>query len=144
MGRFLQHLDAIIFRLREPVDVPISYYWQRCVPLLLDLYGRNGEKASFDMSRSGTDGGLYAVLRAVASKVAEQYAARDVSTRVLNYWNSLNVEEQLASATEYLNKYGHLLPAEVTEGSAARIRANFHRVLEEHPQILRRLRRVGR
>ena len=32
----------------------------------------------------------------------------------------------------------------MTEGYAVRIRANFVKVLEEHPRIVQRLRRVGR
>jgi hypothetical protein len=144
LGRFLQHLDAVLLHLRKPLDVPVAYYWQRCVPLLLDLFGRNGEKSAFEAARTGTDGGLYAVLKAVANKVADQYATNEISARVLNYWNGLGVDEQLAATTEYLSKYGRYLPSELTEGSAARIRANFHRVLEEHPRIIRRLRRVGR
>lgn len=144
LGRFRRHLDAALLHLREPVEVPIAYSWQRCVASLCNLYGRNGEKAAFEMARTGADGGLYAVLKAVAQNVADEYASRWISTQVLHLWNSLSVDEQFAAASEYLRKYGHLLPSELTEGSAARIRANFHRVLEEHPRTLRRLHRVGR
>ena len=45
---------------------------------------------------------------------------------------------------EYLKKYGHLLPSELTEGSAARVRANFPKVLAQHPKILQKTRRLGR
>jgi len=144
LGRFLQHLDTALLHVRKPVDVPVAYYWQRCVPTLLNLYGRNGEKAAFEMARTGADGGIYAVLKAVARSVADQLATREIAVLVLDYWNSLSVEEQFVATTEYLKKCGHLLPSELTEGSAARIRVNFHKVLEEHPRILRRLRRVGR
>jgi hypothetical protein len=144
LGQFRRHLDTVLLHLREPVDIPIDYSWQRCVPILFDLYGRNGEKASFEFVRTGAEGGLYAVLKAVARAVADQYAANEISGRVLHYWNNLSVDEQFAATDEYLTKYGHMLPSELTEGSAARIRANFHRVLEEHPRMLRRLHRAGR
>lgn len=144
LGRFRQHLDTVLLHLREPIDVPAAYHWQRCVPVLIDLFGRNGEKAAFEMARTGADGGLYAVLQAVARKVADQYATNEVSARVLDYWKSLDTEGKFAAMSEYLSKYGHLLPSELTEGSAARIRASFQRVLEEHPRVIRRLRRVGR
>ena len=48
------------------------------------------------------------------------------------------------ASTEYLDKYGHLLPSEMTESSAARIRGGFFTVLENHPKLVQRLRRVGR
>jgi len=68
----------------------------------------------------------------------------DRCEKILGDVMALSVEEQLAASTEYLQKYGHLLPSELTEGSAARIRANLPKVLEEHPHLIQRLRQVGR
>ena len=111
---------------------------------LVRAYGSNGEKAAFEMARTGNEGGLYAVLKKMAQTMGEHYAENEVSAKVLFYWNGLTVPEKLAAADEYLGKYGHLLPSELTEGSAGRVRANLPKVLEEHPRLLRRLRGIGR
>ncbi len=60
------------------------------------------------------------------------------------WWDELGLDKQQAATTEYLEKYGHLFPSELREGSAARIRANFPKVLEEHPRMIQRMRRVLR
>jgi hypothetical protein len=53
-------------------------------------------------------------------------------------------DEQFSATDEYLEKHGHLRPPEMTESGAARIRANFLKVLAQHPQILQKTRRLGR
>jgi hypothetical protein len=68
------------------------------------------------------------------------YAGNEISARVSHLWIQLSMEEQFQMIDEYLSKYGHLLPSELTEGSAARVKANFVKVLEEHPRLVRRMR----
>ena len=43
---------------------------------------------------------------------------------------------------EYISKHGHLLPSELVEGSAVRIRMFFIKVLEEHPRLIKNLRKL--
>ena len=143
MARFLRHVEASVLRLRGPVGTE-EFSWLRCAQILRAIYGRNGEKTAFEMARTGNEGGLCAVLRAVAMHMAEDYSRAEISAKIATYWDRLTVAEQLDAVDEYIGKYGHLLPPELTEGSAARIRANFPKVLEEHPHLLQRLRRVGR
>ncbi|MBC8218657.1 MAG: hypothetical protein H8E73_09345, partial [Planctomycetes bacterium] len=50
------------------------------------------------------------------------------------------VEQKFNVSSEYITKYGRFLPSELTEGSAARIRANFPKVLEKHPRLIQRIR----
>jgi hypothetical protein len=142
LARFFCHVENVILRIDRSVDPGMD--WGRSSQLLREEYGPSGDKAAFEMARTGAEGGLYAVLKTIARRMAEQYAGREISARISHFWNELSVDEQLAATTEYLEKYGHLLPSELTEGSAVRIRANFPRVLEEHPRILQRMRRVGR
>lgn len=142
--RFLHHTDAQLLRLRRSCPMGTDFDWGRCCQVLLRAYGPNGEKAAFEMARTGNDGGLYAVLKTMARYMAEQYVDNEISAKVGFYWNRLSVEERWAACDEYLAKYGHLLPSELTEGSATRLRANLPKVLEEHPRLLRRLQRVGR
>jgi hypothetical protein len=112
--------------------------------LLSHIYGHNGENTAFDMARTGNAGGLYAVLKAVALRMAEEYAENEIAGRIDYYWRKLTLDEQLSVADEYLEKYAHLLPPEVTEDSAARIRANFPKLLTQHPEIIRKIRLLGR
>ena len=123
MTEFYCHVENIILRIERPSS---EFDWSRCVDLLQQAYGQNGYKTAFDMVRTGLDGGLYAVLKEVASRMIKNYAGNEISARINHFWNDLSVQEQLATMDEYLEKYGHLLPSVMTEGSAVRIKVNFH------------------
>jgi len=143
MVAFLRHVDGRTLRLRGPVGDD-EFLWLRCAQILHRIYGTSGEKTAFEMARTGNEGGLRKVLTAVAMHLAEEYSRSEIAGRVSAYWENLSVAEQLDATSEYLAKYGHLLPWELTEGTAARLRGNFPKVLEEHPRMLQRLGRVGR
>jgi hypothetical protein len=144
MAEFLRHLESCILRLRTPINGHFEYNLGQCNQLLRKIYGSSGEKAAFEMARTGNESGLYGVLKAVAMHIAEDYSKREISAKVASYWDSLSADEQCDVCSEYISKYGHLIPSEITEGSAARIKANFWKVLEEHPRMLLRLQNVGR
>ena len=142
--RLMQHVQAKALRLREVCETDLDFGWSLCCRLLTKKYGRNGEKAAFEMVRTGNEGGLYAVLKQIAQAMADEYSQNEIGARIYRFWDSLSTGEKLAAADEYLKKFGHLLPSELTEGSAARIRANLPKVLEEHPRLLQRIGRIGR
>lgn len=144
LGHFFRHIENSVLRLGSDFEVDPQFDWGRCRQLLVEAFGSNGEQAAFEMARSGAEGGLYAVVRAVAEGMVNQYANNEIRARVSEYWNKLTVDEQLAAPHEYLAMYGHLLPTELTEGSAARIRGGFPKVLQQHPHLLSRLRQTGR
>lgn len=145
ISEFIRHVDFYSLRLQQPVRASSEDYWSLFAEQVFrDIYGSSGPKAAFEMSRTGSGGGLYAVLRAVAMHVAEGYAKREIAAKANAYWNGLSMDEQFAACSEYLSKYGSLLPSEMTEGSAARIRADFHKVLERHPWVLKKTHEVGR
>lgn len=129
--RFLQHVERSCLRVEPTFDGRIDpdFDWGRCVQVLMAAFGREGEKAAFEMARTGNEGGLYRVLREMAHHVAGRLAQDEIAARVGAFWNGLSAEEQDAVCTAYLSRYGHLLPSEVTEGYAARIRARFPQVL---------------
>lgn len=141
---FFRHIENYIlriYRFRSP-DPDIDS--GRCCRLLKKEYGINGEKAAFEMVRTGTQGGLYKVLKAVARQMTEEYAGNEISARISHFWNALSTVEKIEVMEEYIDKYGHLLPSELTEGSAARIKINFPKVLKEHPRLIKRMRNIGR
>jgi hypothetical protein len=144
MAKFLGHIDFCVLRLRRPVDVSWEYYWGHCITVLHRIYGPSGEKTAFEMARTGNEGGLYSVLKAMAMNRAEEYIQNEISAKVIAYLDTLSADEQLDACSEYVAKYGHLLPSEITEGNALRMRANFRKVLEKHPRLLLKFQGVGR
>lgn len=144
LSDFYRHIETTVLRMGFGSPDGREFHWSRCINLLKKKFGPNGYKAAFEIARTGKEGGLYRILTTVADLMAEEYAQNEISGRIYDYWNRLTTDEQMAATDEYINKYGHLLPAELTEGSAARLKANFPKVLEEHPKIIRRMRRVGR
>jgi len=143
--RFHRHIEATVLRLRRPVGrMDAEDDWGDCSRALLQAYGPNGEKAAFEMTRTGNEGGLYAVLKAIAKKLLERYGSNEVMARVHTYWEGLSTSEKIAAGHEYLGKYGHLLPSELTEGSGIRVRAKLPKFLEKHHDLIRDLGRIGR
>ena len=141
---FFCHVDSNVLVLSKSFNSEHrNFQLGRCGVLLSHIYGHNGENMAFDMARTGKSGGLYAVLKAIALRMAEEYAENKIGALIDDYWKKLTLDEQFATPDEYLEKYGHLLPSELIEGSAVRIRANFPKVLEKHPQILQNFRRLN-
>ncbi len=143
MSSFVAHVEKNILRLHRSV-AGADWYWSRCIQLLCQIYGSNGEKAAFEMARTGNEGGLSAVLKTLAFRMAEDYAENEIFARIDDCWKTLTPNEQFSLADEYIEKYGHLLPSELTEASAARLRADLPRFLAKHPRILRKTRHIGR
>ena len=144
LARFHCHLDNCLLNVHPPRPLDLWFDWGRAIHMLRAAYGPDGEQAAVDMASSGADGGIYSVLRAVAQQLVEMYASNEIKARVAGYLNRASAQQWLAWTDEYLDKWGHLLPSDLTEGNAVRIKANFYKVLMEHPKLIRRLRRVGR
>jgi hypothetical protein len=141
-AKFFCHIENIVLRIHPPRSLYPDFDWGRCYRLLINEYGTSGEKAAFEMVRTGAEGGLYAVLKSIAKQMINQYAGNEISGRISCYLENLTVDQHIAASQEYLLKYGHLLPSELTEGSAARIHVNFIKVLEEHPNLIKRMRNI--
>ena len=145
--RFLQHLDQHLLRLppsalSAPTNVEIL--WSRCLAVLVHAYGPNGAVAAFECARTGNEGGIYDVLKTMARGLADEYALAEIKAQVGAFWASLSVPAKLAATDEYLRIAGHLVPGELAEAGAVRIRANLPKVLIEHPKLLRQLQQAVR
>lgn len=143
-ARFLQHAECRLLNLRTAPRMPVSNAWERCVAIFLKAYGPDGEKVAFELARTGTENGFYGVCKRIAAHLAEEYALNHIRANCSLYWDMLSADEKLAAGEEFLRKYGHLLPSELTEGSAMRVRANLPQFLEKYPQFVRRLGQIGR
>lgn len=144
LGTFFCHVEAAVLNISPSVYSDSEFNSGRCLGLLSRIYGANGEKLAFDMARTGNEGGLYAVLKAMALRIAEEYAENEIAARASDFIDRLTAEEMSAAMDEYIEKYGRLLPSEMNEGGAGRIKANFYKVLKHHPRMLRTMRNVGR
>ena len=144
MAEFFIHIESNVLNVSDSVYGDLDFHWGRCLHLLGRIYGTNGEKAAFEMARTGNEGGRYAVFKAVALRLAEEHTENEIAARVSDFLAKLSVDELWAEIDDYLQGYGHLLPAEMTEGGAVRIRVNFSKVLAQHPKIVRQTRNIGR
>jgi len=140
MTRFYSHTESSILNITPRRNPHPDIDWGRTCRLLIQEYGPAGEKAAFEMVRTGKEGGLYAVLKTIARKMVHEYSGNEIKARISRFWDELTVNERLAACDEYVKKYGRLFPEEITEGNAVRIKANFLKVLEEHPRLIQRLR----
>ena len=140
MGRLFRHVEDKVLRLRPPLPPDHGTDWPRCRDCLVRIYGGDGEKAAFEIARTGTEGGLVAVAKTLAYHVADHYGENEVRARIAHFLAGLSPDEYLAAAEEYLRNWGHLLPSELTEGGGVRIKARFQEVLAYHPRLLQRLR----
>ena len=144
MGRFYSHMERGILGLSPDANCDLQFQFGLCLRLLKRKYGESAIQAPFELARTGNEGGLLAVLRTVADLMGRDYADNWIGAGVSLYLSRRSPQDLIDAGKEYVKTYGHLLPSELTEGSAARILANFSKVLREHPYMMRRFRRVGR
>lgn len=143
LAKFYRHAENIILNLHDFSPTNDSYALTASIRLLNKEYGESGEKAAFELVRTGQRGGIYYVLKKVGKQLIHEYVDRWVSTKIYAFWSSLSNEEKIEAVDEYILKHGQLLPSELTEGYAVRIRMNFPKVLEEHPRLMRNIRQIN-
>ncbi len=144
IAEFMKHLDYHLLNMKYKPDISVPDYWAMSVRPLLKIYGINGEKAAFEIARTGNEGGLYGVYKSLAMHMAEHYARNEISAKVGMFLDTLTAEEFIAVGEQYIAQYGHIIPSEMTEGNASRIRMNLAKVLKEHPFVIQKIRQSGK
>ncbi len=144
MGRFVCHLETAVLNLPSFYRGDPDIDFGRACRLLMKEFGPEGDKTAAHMAMYGVEGGLYQILKTVARRLVEEYAENEIKARIASYWDALPVDEKFEATREFLTRFGHLLPADVTAGGAARVRAYFPQFLAKYPDLIRRLRTVGR
>ena len=139
--RFARHVTSRVLGGVEIPETDVELAWGHWSKVLLKAYGANGEKAAFEYARTGVEGGLLGVLRRFALKQAEQYIDAEIAGRVSVFWTGLTMSEKFAVMDEYLAQYGDLLPSEMTEHGAARLKMDFPGVLRMHPRMILHLQK---
>lgn len=144
LSRFYWHVDSHILGISRAQNPNPEFTKGLARDILDDIYGVRGEYIAFDMSRSGIDGGLYRVLKDFAAKRASYHGNNWVSTRVSEFYNGLTNSEKAEAAREYVREYGYLLPADQTKDDAIRVQVHFYDILCSHPDLISRMRQIGR
>jgi len=142
--RFMQHLDQHLLGLPPSAPTNVQMLWSRCLEVLRSSDGKSGAMAAFECARTGNEGGLYQVLKTMARSLADEYALAQIKVQVSAFWGSLSIPAKLAATDEYLQIAGHLVPSEMAEAGAVRIRADLPKVLIEHPKLLWQLQKALR
>ena len=141
LGRFHHHLEKAFYG-RPPPSQDERAHCALSWALLSRELGRSAEHAAFEIARTGAEGGIRGLLRTAARLYSEDKAEQRVSGLVAEYWNRRSTSERWADADEYIARYRHALPSEMTEDAITRIHVNLFKVLQQHPFVMRRLRRT--
>ena len=144
MARFVQHVLGVVLGLRERMHKHDAMHFGMACRLLTQEFGPDGEQAAAKIALHGVEGGLYRVLKVISTRLAREHTENAVATEVADFWNSRSSQEKLAVAREYVAKFGHLMPADVTAGGAPRVLAFLPRFLHNHPRLIRQLRDANR
>ncbi|NUM53448.1 MAG: hypothetical protein HUU46_07380 [Candidatus Hydrogenedentes bacterium] len=143
--RFFRHAENTMLRARGSFAGDAKMDFSRVCSALTEEYGENGLRVATRMALYGIEGGIRAVLRAIAVRLAKRFSDNEIRNRIEFLWGSLSVDEKFETVREYLaSDYSNLLPEDLKEGRAPEIYANLPRYLEKHPEIIRRLRRAVR
>jgi len=145
LGRFYWHCDMYILGIPGKSNPDPDFTAGLVMPILDNLYGANSLPVAFEMASSGVDGGLYRIIKDIAEHRVRYYNSNEVSTRVSAFISTLSPDERTSATQEYIQLYGHLLPNEITQGSGPLLAsAKIHQLLCSHPDLIRRMRDVGR
>jgi len=142
MARLYGHVLNTIYHIQYSMG--FEHNWAMCVRILSKIYGKSGFQAAFEIARTGKEGGLRRIVIEVAKQIAEDQANNEIRILVDAFVNRLHGHEQDRIAFEYIQKYSRLLPSELIEDGAVRVRANLTKILERHPHMVQQLRRIGR
>ena len=144
LATFYWHLERTVLGVAGLVAGDTDWHVGRTWQLLKKELGDSALKAGFERARTGNAGGMLSILRLMARLNGDRWGRAQIANAVGLYWRDRSADELLRDSLDYLKTYGHLLPSEMTEGDAARLRASFHKVLREHPFMVRRMAEVAR
>ena len=140
LASFYWHLYCPEMEVESNWNQHHRYIEGKAFNLLQREYGPNARIRTFDLARSGSEGGLLAILRTLRQLVLDEFFVNQTNALVDHYWRNSTNEEILADGRDYLAEYGDMLPQEMAESSGAAILANYRKVLAQHPMHIHKLR----
>ncbi len=142
LGIFYWHVESYILDVRNMVNPNPDYTKGVARNVITNIYGNGGMKTAFEIARTGVEGGLYQILKDFAKQRAQYYNNKGIGIRVNGFLNNLSFDEQLEIVVEYKKRFGHVLPAEIMESSDAYVVTMLHNILENHPDLITRMRNL--
>ena len=121
----------------------LAIYEDRTLQVLRRQFGEHWEKVVMENVHHHLEGGLRHVLQTLGAGVVDQLARQVIQEQVSRYLDSISTAERIEAPQEYYARYHHLLPSIITSGQDRRLQVTFHKVLIEHPFMLRGLGRVS-
>lgn len=145
-GDFYWHVESTLLDLGPSVSPNDKMKQSFALNLLIDIFGRQNTDTAYRIASSGVEGGLFGVLRKMGEAMAKKHVDTQIAVEVSEFISRLmkNLPEYHATAREYAQKYGHLLPREALEDNAIYIAINFGKILNSHPYMVKRMREIGR
>jgi len=141
---FYGHVFQNILGINENLEVGTEIFWGPCQKILEEEYGSRWIITTMEICNSQIEGGLYGILKKLAEGMIAQYAKNEIISKISTFWDDLTIDESLAIADEYLEKFGDLLPYDLKVGNAVRLRMNMFNVLVNHPKMVQDLRNLRR
>ena len=142
--KFYRFLDNRMRQLPKDFTMSDELDFGCAFRVLQRKFGDNGEKAAFTMAKTGVEGGIRFVIQAMADVMTQDYEENAIKAHIGVWWQELSPDEWLEVTRDYVKRYGHLWPKEMTEGTGVRLYLNFPKTLLQHALLLRQLRRGRR
>jgi hypothetical protein len=144
MGRFLRHIVCTAQLRCPPETESLDGFWAMFSHAIEKAYAPQGTRLALKLARTGTEGGIYAVMRKTAHELGRRWAHDRITSLISEYWESLCDKERQAAPGEYLQTYDDLLPTDVKKQITRTPWFHFPRILAQHPYIMQRMRAVYR
>lgn len=106
------------------------------------VYGEQPEKPIYDRIIYGHEGGMHGFVKESIDVTVEFLAAVPIANRVDEFMDGLSDDEYSVVASEYLAKYGHLLPDEIVSKRELYLPWILRQFLKQHPRLMLRMRNI--
>jgi hypothetical protein len=146
LGHFYWHLESEFLGVGDEVNPGSEWNEGMCGRVLEESFGRNYRTTVLEMARSGVGGGLREIYRKIGEVMSGKWAQKKIDYEVIQFQNEAIGDFDLfeKSVREYANRYGHLLPRDLTEKDNCNLKIKFFQVLNSHPYMIKRMREIGK
>ena len=98
------------------------------------LYRDKATKIVFDKMKTGTDGGVYGILKQLTNLMIDDIATSRIKTTIGDFISDLDFEDHIKLAKEYIKKYPKYLPNSYLTNPII-VAIKLYEILVEHIKI---------
>jgi hypothetical protein len=139
---FVSQIYSAIINVPKAFDTANrSIMYDLALTFLKSKYPRNTERTLYEIMHSGSEGGVYRILKTLAKIMSEKIYQDGIEYHVALYLNEMDFEEKEAAVKEYIKEYGSILPGNYQRDPIS-IMISFDKVLQQHPIMMKRLREL--